>query len=117
MYANIKTCMFKGKEYAYGEVLKFMYVSKLCYPTKCCVLCIHSLKLSLKHNEEKTMLFAVWQTLLFHITRIFDNINLESRLKSKHAKSHIPFSELAKNGNIKLTRLDIDIISLLSYNK
>ena len=66
-YANIKTCMFKGKEYAYGEVLKFMYVSKLCYPTKCCVLCIHSLKLSLKHNEEKTMLFAVWQTLPFHI--------------------------------------------------
>ena len=99
-----------------GKFWKFMCVSKLCYPTKCCVLCIHSLKLSLKHNEEKTMLFAVWQTLPIHI-HIFDNINLGSRLKSKHAKSHIPFSELAKNGNIKLTSLDIDIISLLLNNK
>ena len=80
--------MFKGKEYAYGEVLKFMYVSKLCYPTKCCVLCIHSLKLSLKHNEEKTMLFAVWQTLLFHI-HIYSIALTQEAISNQNMQNHI----------------------------
>ena len=111
-YANIKSCMFKGKEYAYGEVVKFMYANSL-IRMLLCVLCIHSLKLSLKHNEEKTMLFAVRQILsLFIYSMVFS----QETIIPKTCKI-IWLSRTRKNGSIKLTSLIIITVTLISCTK
>ena len=79
----------------------------------CCVLCIHSLKLSLKHNEEKTMLFAVRQILsLFIYSMAFS----QETIFPNTCKIIIWLSRTSKNGSIKLTSLIITV-TLISCTK